>query len=306
MTPRGMPLGPALLAVVLVVGGVPPVTPRAAAQTPIQEMLAPGPAAGQEEPDTAGEPQAPPDPGTLGVFEAAARARILADSAARAERTVARLGNVEGFAAELEAATERHGELRALLGSMIETDFVRLERLSRVRDQALLEDARLEAVQGRLIDRLGQLGDLRARWVGHQQEWRRYRADLRGDPDLPAVGPDIDAALTRIDTLVARSGRAATSLLALQRRTEELRADMEQISVVVTAIRTGRQRALTQRVEPVLLSGGHRAQLATGEWRAWNPIDAIQPAAYPAFVREHLGLLLFQVLLAIVLGLAAK
>jgi hypothetical protein len=265
---------------------------------------APAQEAGTEAaPDTRQEVVHEPDPG---VFEIVPRARILADSATRAERTIARLGNVAGLRAELDDAIRRRAELQALLGSMVETDFVRLERLSRLRDQALLEDSRLEALNARLIDRLGQLGDLRARWAGHQRQWRDWRRRLQEDPDYPDVAPDIDLAQARIDTVVTRASRVATELLALQRSAEELRGDMEQIGVVVAAIRTGRRRALVQRGEPALLSPAHRAQLALGEWREWRPIAAIEPRAYPAFVRDHLGLLTIHILLAVLLGLAAR
>jgi potassium-dependent mechanosensitive channel len=257
----------------------------------------------EAEPDTRQAIVRQPDPG---VFEIVPRARILADSAARAERTISRLGNVAGLRAELDDAVQRRVELQALLGSMMEMDFVRLERLSRLRDQALLEDSRLEALNARLMDRLGQLGDLRARWAGHQQQWRDWRRRLQADPDYPDVAPDIDLAQSRIDTVVTRASRVAGELLALQRNAEELRSDMEQIGAVVAAIRTGRRRALVQRSEPALLSPAHRAQLALGEWREWRPIAAIEPRAYPAFVRDHLGLLTVHIFLAVLLGLAAR
>jgi hypothetical protein len=244
-----------------------------------------------------------PEPG---IFEVAMRARVVADSAARAERTIERLGATGAVEAELEEAARRHLELRSLLSSMVELEFVRLERLSRLRDQALLEDNRLEAIHARLIERLTQLGDMRGRWAAHQRQWRAWRAELAGDPDFPAVAADMAAALERIDAVVAQASDAATRLLALQRRTEELRAENEQIGAVVSAIRAGRRRALLQREEPVLLSAEHRAQLTVETLRRWQPLEAIQPAAYPAFLRGHLGLLVFHVLLALALGLVAR
>jgi potassium-dependent mechanosensitive channel len=244
-----------------------------------------------------------PEPG---IFEVAMRARVVADSAARAERTIERLGATGAVEAELEEAARRHLELRSLLSSMVELEFVRLERLSRLRDQALLEDNRLEAIHARLIERLTQLGDMRGRWAAHQRQWRAWRAELAGDPDFPAVAADVAAALERIDAVVAQASDAATRLLALQRRTEELRAENEQIGAVVSAIRAGRRQALLQREESVLLSAEHRAELTVETLRRWQPLEAIQPAAYPAFLRGHLGLLVFHVLLALALGLVAR
>jgi potassium-dependent mechanosensitive channel len=257
----------------------------------------------QDPPPAAQQPQPPAPPN---VFEVTARAAILADSASRAERTIQRLGTADALATEIEEAVQRHEDLQALLGSIIELEFVRLERLSRLRDQALLEDNRLEALHTRLIDRLTQLGDLRARWSRHHQTWRRWQVELQDEPEYPAVRPDLDLAIDRSETVVQMASEAAIRLLALQRRTEELRGDIEQIGVVVTAIRTGRRRALLERVEPVLLSADHRAQLADDAWREWNPVAAIQPAAYPAFVRGNLALLAFHVLLALLLGFLAR
>jgi potassium-dependent mechanosensitive channel len=263
------------------------------------------PARAQEpSPQDAQQPAAPI--AVPNVFEVATRARIVADSAARAERTIERLGTVGAFAAEIDEAQQRQADLQALLGAIIDMEFVRLERLSRLRDQALLEDGRLETLHGRLIDRLTQLGELRARWAGHQQNWRDWRATYRGQPDYAAIQPDVEHAIERIERVVTQASEAATQLLALQRRTEELRADIEQINVVVTAIRTGRRRALLERVEPMLLSAEHRAQLADETWREWRPMEALQPAAYPAFVRANLGLLAFHIVLAVLLGLIAR
>jgi potassium-dependent mechanosensitive channel len=263
------------------------------------------PAQAQEpSPQDAQQPAAPIT--VPNVFEVATRARIVADSAARAERTIERLGTVGAFAAEIDEAAQRQADFQALLGAIIDMEFVRLERLSRLRDQALLEDGRLETLHGRLIDRLTQLGELRARWAGHQQNWRDWQATYRGQPDYAAIQPDVEHAIERIERVVTQASEAATQLLALQRRTEELRADIEQINVVVTAIRTGRRRALLERVEPILLSAEHRAQLADETWREWRPMEALQPAAYPAFVRANLGLLAFHILMAVLLGLSAR
>jgi potassium-dependent mechanosensitive channel len=246
------------------------------------------------------------DPGDPGVFEVATRARILADSAGRAERTIQRLSVRSGFEAELDEAAQRHVELQALLSSMVETEFVRLERLSRLRDQALLEDNRLEALNARLIERLTELGQMRARWVERRQDWREWRQRLARDPDFRAVTGDVDEALSRIEGVVVLASEAATELLAVQRRTEEIRGEIGQIGAVVTAIRDGRRRALLQRGEPLLFSARLLGELRDEALREWRPIQALQPAAYPAFVRGHAGLLLFHLILALVLGYTAR
>jgi len=269
------------------------------AQQPMVQQPGAGDAAAQ---DPAAQPPAEPP----GIFEVATRARILADSAARAERTIERLAATDALAAEIEAAAQRHGELQALLSSIVEMEFIRLERLSRLRDQALVEDDRLEDLQARLMDRLSQLGTMRARWADHQQRWRAWRAELRLDPGFGAVEPELLEAVERIDSVVEQASAAATNVLALQRRTEELRGEIEQIGTIVAAIREGRRRALLDRSEPVMMSSEHRSQLVVWDWREWDPTAAIDPRAYLAFGRANVGFLLFHVLLAIGLALVAR
>jgi potassium-dependent mechanosensitive channel len=247
--------------------------------------------------------QGQPDPG---IFEVAARARILADSASRAERNIDRLRATAALETELDEAAQRQLELQALLSSMVEMEFVRLERLSRLRDQALLEDNRLEAINGRIIDRLTELGQLRGRWTERQRDWRDWRRRLGEDPGFAAVANDVDAAIARAEAVVLATSDAATGLLALQRRGEELRGEIEQIGSVVSAIRTGRRSALLDRGEPALLFAAHRQQLAEEGLRGWHPVQAFEPAAYPAFVRGHLGFLMFHVLLALAIGFVAR
>jgi potassium-dependent mechanosensitive channel len=261
----------------------------------------PAPAAAQ----TAQAPQPTEPTDVPGLFEVAARARLLADSASRAETALARLGATAAFAAEIGDAGRRHAELQALLVSMAEAEFVRPERLSRLRDQALLEDGRLEALSTRLIERLSQVAEIRSRWLQKQQAWRAWRSALQADPDYPGVRRDVEAALGRIDAVLAASSEAATGLLASQRRAEELRAEVERITISVTAVRNARQRAFRERGEPVLLSGEHRAQLAAIEWREWDPLAAVEPEAYVSFVRQNAGGLVFLLLVGIVLGFGA-
>jgi potassium-dependent mechanosensitive channel len=283
------------------------VRPRLLLGLPLLLALAhPAPAPAQQLEPPAAQPAPAQEPVVPGIFEMATRARIVADSAARAERAIERLRATAALQAEIQDAAQRQVELQALLSSIVEMEFVRLERLSRLRDQALLEDNRLEALNARLIERLTQLGELRARWAEHQRQWRTWRPALQGDPDYPTVAPDVAAAIARIEEVVVRASEAATELLALQRRAEELRGDMERIDRSVTAIRAGRRRALMQRTEPVLLSGEHLRQLRAADLREWRPIEALQPAAYPAFVRQHLGFLTFHILLAVALGFIAR
>lgn len=247
-------------------------------------------------------------PGPPGPVQVATRARVLADSATLAERTIEALGTVEGLEVEVEAAERRHRELQELLASMIDADFVRIERLSRLRDHALLEDGRLEDVQDGLLDRLVELGELDAAWAEHGRLWRSWLDTLRsrGDPEQAGAEADVTAALQRVEEVLGGTSAAAGHLLDLQGRAEALRGEIAQLSATVSTLQTRRGLARFERTEPVLLSEEHRTQLREGGWRAWNPTANLRPEAYAAFARGNPGLLLFHALLALLVGVVVQ
>jgi potassium-dependent mechanosensitive channel len=276
----------------------------AAGALALQACGQPLPAQAQAQaPPPVAAPSAEPLPG---AFEVVTRYRLLADSAEQAERTIGRLETITALEAELADALRRSAELQALLTSLTQAEYVRPERLSRVRDQALLEDQRLEALRGRTFERLEQLGEIRGRWVERQRFWRAWRDALRGDPDVGLVAQDMADAIRRIDVVLERSTAATTSLLALQRRIEDVRTEAQQLGAVVTALRAGRRGALLERHEPVLLSATHREQLAGVAWDAWSPRAVVQTAASVAFVRDNGGMFVFHVLFALLLALVAR
>jgi potassium-dependent mechanosensitive channel len=241
-----------------------------------------------------------------GAFEVATRARQVADSAAAAERTVSTLAGTASITAALAETRQRQAELQALLAAMAATDYIRPERISRLRDQALLEDQRLEELQGRTFERLEQVGQLRTGWVERQRFWRGWRQALRADPDFPAVAPDLAAAIQRTDSVVAAVSRGLAAILEVQREIDELRQENARLRSTVAEIRVGGRAALAQSPEPPLLSRAHLQQLAEGGWRAWNPLSNLQLRAHLVFLRDQAGLLLAQLLLIAVVALAAR
>lgn len=247
------------------------------------------------------EPEAPP-----GALEIAARWSQLADSAGGADQLIERLSSTEDLAEAVSAVARRQAELEALFTSMVGADYVRPERISRLRDQALLEQQRVESLRQRAVDRLEQLGELRSAWVGRQNTWQAWRQALQDDPDAAAVAPDLNNAAARIDSVLQSVSATLTGLLDLQRSIEDVRANNERLRVTLTAMRTGGRAALLERGEPVLFSAAHRAQLADGGWRTWSPTAALRLDPYVGFVRAHAGVLLFHLILAIVLGLLAR
>ncbi len=246
----------------------------------------------------------PPAPPSL--FQVPVRAGAVVDSAAQAQEEIQRLTTVGDPAEEVREAAARTTELRALIESMVDLDVIRLERLSRLRDQALLEDGRLENLRTRLTDRLDELDEVRENWLQQDEVWRSWRAGLRDQEGYEAVAPDMAQALESIEAVLEATSEGGRDLLTLQREVESLRADIARVSDVLSDIRSRRREALLERSQPVLLSGAHRAELAEAGWRAWNPMAALEPAAYVAFARGHLGLLGFHILLAVLLGFLVR
>jgi potassium-dependent mechanosensitive channel len=253
--------------------------------------------------DTASAPAAAAPPP---AFEVVSRARQVSDSAAQAERAVARLAATTAIEGDLSAAVRRHGELQALLASLVETEYARPERLSRIRDQALLEDQRLDGLRDRTLSRLEELGELRGEWTARQRFWRDWQTALRPDPDYPLVSQDIANVAGRIDGLLDSASSAVTGILALQRRIEELRTGNEEIAASVTALRAGGRAGLLRRTEPLLLSAPHLAQLRAADRPRWRPADVVPVDAYVTFFRQNAGLLAFHVFFALLVGALAR
>lgn len=261
-------------------------------------------AAGQEPDEGEVQEWAPPPPPS--IFQIPIRAIAVADSAAQAQQMVRRLITVGGLEVETEEAEASVGELQALIASTVDLEVIRLERLSRLRDQALIEDSRLESIRGRLTARLDQLDAVRARWLEREQVWTAWQDSLRDEANYAVVEADVAGALQRIDEVLVTTSAAGGDLLALQRRVEALRTDIADVGAAVAGVRSRRREALLERTQPVLFSRGHRTELVRGGWQAWDPTAPIEPAAYMAFFRDHLGLLGLHVLLAVLLGVAVR
>ncbi len=277
----------------------------------IGSALGTAPALGQGVPGSSAVQEQGEAPGPPSSFQIAAGAQVLADSAAQAEQRVLNLGAMAELTADVAAAERRHGELRALFDAMTSADFVRLERLSRLRDQAQLEDGRLETIRGRLVDRLERLGALDAEWSDRRQQWRSRLEALRAEADGTAAEVALSAgqaraALDRIDSVLRAATAAAAAPMALQGRVEALRERIRELGDTITAIQARRRQALLAWGEPVLFSAEHRAQLREGGWRAWDPAAGIELDAYRAFARDNAGMLLFHALLALLVGATVR
>ncbi|MFW5973497.1 MAG: mechanosensitive ion channel domain-containing protein, partial [Bacteroidota bacterium] len=241
----------------------------------------------------------------LGPFEVPSRYRALADSAREVEEEIAVLASPSDLEQDLESERERMQDLKQIVGNLSGAEYVRPERISRVRDQAIQLEQRLESVRERIISRLEALDDLRVEWGERKEFWEEWRASLAGEPGLSAVEPEFRRAFERIDAVLTQIEGATPPILELQEEAAALGGEAEQIAQQVATMRSGRLRALLERGRPLLFTSGFFANLSREELRDWSPVREIKETAIGPFLRAHAGLIVLNVLLGLVLFVLA-
>jgi potassium-dependent mechanosensitive channel len=257
-------------------------------------------AATAEEP-AATAPDALPDP-----LEISFRLRAITDSAALAERAIARLADLEVLAAELEVAQQRQEELQHLAAGLGEAEFVRADRITRLRNRALTEDGRLALLDERASDRLRALGQLRTEWTQRQRFWLQWQAALQDDPEFALFAPEMRQAIERIEAVRRQASAAVPEIVALQREVQSLRLQTGSTAEVGSTALDGRRAALLQRDQPALFSPAFLEQLRAAPEIPWQPAAALQAGGYLTFLTENPLLIALHVVLVIFLGLIAR
>jgi potassium-dependent mechanosensitive channel len=258
-------------------------------------------AAQQPAPPAAASPEPVPD-----VVEIAVRQRVLADSAAAAQRAALSLGTMTALEADVRTARARFGELDAFLGAVAGAEHTRIDRITRVRDQALAQMQQLESLRDRAGGRFDALARMRAEWAARDRVWRQWRDALRGEADYALVGQELETALARIDSVQAVINAVLPAVLAIQREIETLIGETDRIGQRTAAIREGRRQALLQRSDPVLLGSAFLQQLRALRPADWAVTEAFAGDAYIAFLRQNAGLLVVHLLLIIAVATAAR
>jgi potassium-dependent mechanosensitive channel len=256
------------------------------------------PASGQEAPTALTE--------VPGPFEVPQRDRALADAANETRRTVDAFADVSDLEFELEAMRQRLADLRVHIATVTEAEYMRPERLSRIRDQALQHQQELEALQSEIASRLEQLEELRSEWSQRETFWLSWRDSLRVEGRAGTVEGDFDRAIRRISDVVQRIEDAFLPVLEVQEGAIELREEATQSAEYVAAVRAGRREAISQRVEPVLFTRAFLEQMKPERLREWRPLRHLIDSFRPAFFAENGGILLFHVLLALVFAVVAR
>lgn len=246
-------------------------------------------------------PDALPDPLEITIL-----LRSLTDSAALAERQIVSLTDTEALIADLELARQRQVELQQMVISLGEAEFVRADRIARVRNQALAEDGRLALLDERASERLIALGQLRSEWVQRQRFWLQWQAALRADAEFALFEPEITQALERIEAVRRQLAGSLPEVLDVQREIQALRLETSQITEQASSALAGRREALLQRDQPALLTPAFLDQLRQDRDAEWRPATAVQGEGYLVFLQENAVLLALHALLVLFLALIAR
>jgi potassium-dependent mechanosensitive channel len=242
-----------------------------------------------------------PDP-----LEVGARLRTLADSAAIAERGIAALLDAEALLAEVEAARTRQVELQQLAAGLAGAEFVRSDRIARLRNRALTEDGRLAGLDERAAERLRGLAAIRSEWTERQRWWQRWRAELQDEPEYALFRPEVAEAIARSEVVRQSVSERIPELLEVQREVQQLRLETGRIAELAAAALAGRRAGLLQRDQPALLSAAFLERLREAPDEPWRAAAMVQEEAYLGFLEEHGLLIALHLLLIVFLGLIAR
>ncbi len=236
--------------------------------------------------------------------EISVRARTVQDSAAIAAQQLEVLAELEGLRGSLESDRVRQQELAGMLEALRVVEYTRPERLVRLRDRALLHEARLAQHAERLSERRGALATLRAEWLSRLGTWSAWRQVAPQRPELEPQLPEIRRAIELIESVLAQIEAVTPEVAALEEEAQQLLVGTRQLLEQIAALRTGRREALLRADQPVLFSSAHLESLRDPE--AWEPGEAIRMEAITAFGREHGGLLFLHLLFILGLGILAR
>lgn len=302
--------GPRLAAFVLLpallLGGV--CLPAAAQQNLLEQVVPPRPAApagGEDQGPPGPEEQAPPP--LPPVSELVPRAASLGADAEEALETVEEVAAPARLERRLEAARESESRLSRRLSELVADEYVSDDRIRAVADEASYLAGRLDGAVEGVSSRVGRLVELRQEWRQRQDLWTRWRESLEEDPQFQEVyAQEVTRSLEEIDGVLTAANDGLVTLARLQRDLRSAAADVRSLAKRAEGhLRTWREDLLS-RTAPALLSAEHRESLVSaarrgigqgleGTWtREWT------------FGRRALGVFLFQVVLALGLGAAAR
>jgi len=302
----GLSVTAPLWALVLLVGVAVPLAGQTSGQLPglaqpsgqatgLVEAARPSPA--NEPGESAGPPPLP------AVSELIPRVVALDQDADQAIADVQQITDVSSLEPRLETLREAQAEVAAQLDALLGKDYVRDGRVQTVLEQALEVKQRAGEAMTAASTRVEQLDALRTSWQDKRALWRRWRQELRDDPQYAGVYREqLGRADQAIDRVLANANRALPDLVGFQQRLQAIdAASRGTVESAQGLLRTWRQ-SLFRKTAPPLLSAGFRSELR-------ESLSRDLPADMAASLRNDLhlsprngGVLALQVALALLLG----
>lgn len=221
------------------------------------------PAGGEAASGAAGQEEA----ALPGSYELVPRALRLADEATTAREEIAELAEVKRMALAVSALEQQAKVLKERVAAPAASRAYLGDRLTVLDRDAQHLHRRLVSLLERTSERSRQLSSLRATWDEHRRFWRRWREDLQGDPQYPALRDEIRRTLGRIETVIAAADAAASEVLPLQLRVQGLLEQEQAAQRRVEEQIAEWRRGLLEAGEPVLFSSPHLHQLGGELWR---------------------------------------
>jgi small-conductance mechanosensitive channel len=288
-----------------------------AAQVPsvIRDALESGPGgrAAEERPEQAqgdGTPEgaAPAaEEAAPSVAELVPREQDLAQEGKDALETIGDLTEISEIVARAEELEADQARIASRLDEALRQEYVRDDRVATILQEASFLRDRLGELMDAASARLSTLDDLRRTWRRREEQWGRWREELRSDPQLADVYREpIAGALETIGSVLEGVDAAVPELVEVQQRLQAIESgSQDTVDRAQRVLRTWRQ-SLLRRNAPVLLSPEHRQRLGAGL------VDDLRTGVQSLvgdgvdFRPRDLLILLLQVVLAVSLGVGLR
>lgn len=253
-----------------------------------------------QEPSPAELPE--PEEPLPGVHEVVPRYLELVGRVEGIEGEIDELAVVGDLEDRIDEVESRHQDLTRRSADLNAETYPHRQRVSQLRDVALLQRRDLTALSDQVSGRLQRLGEIRSDFQERLDFWQRWREALVARGELGGVEEELANALRRIRGVLDTADDAFRTVVELQRRLEILqRGHQELLDRIDAYLKLGRQRLL-ERDAPPLVSREFVASLGRQTWT--EPATGLRPVARlgPELLRDLGWVLLLQVLLAILVA----
>ncbi len=252
------------------------------------------------------EPPAPEVEPLPGVHEAVPRYLELVGQVEGVEAEIDELAFVGGLEERIDEVEARQEDLTRRSADLEEDTYPRRQRVSRLRDVALLQRRDLTALSDQVSGRLQRLGEVRGDYQGRMSFWESWREALAARGELGGVAEEFANSLARIRSVLDAADDAFRSVVDLQRRLETLqRGHQELIDRIDAYMKLGRQRLLERHAPPL----GSREFVASLGRETWSePLAGLRAVSRfgPEPLRDLGWVFLLQIFLAVLVAVVIR